>query len=93
MVEQWVRICLSVKGTWKILLNVSARRFLTFVNWVFTAMQELGPLGCTYWACVPQLLKPMCPRARDCKKKRHHKEKPPVSHSQEQPLLTTGVTL
>ena len=47
----------------------------------------LEPGNCSYWAHMPQLLKPTCPRAHAPQQKKHHNEKP-MHCSEEEPLLT-----
>ena len=49
----------------------------------------LGPVGLTYWAHVPQLLKPACLEPVLGNKRSHRNEKPAHRNEEKPPLATT----
>ena len=66
LVAQWLRICLPMQGTqvWSLVLEDPTCRGAT------------KPVCHNYWACMPQLLKPMCLEPVLCKERSHCNEKP-----------------
>ena len=73
---QWFRICLPTQGTWV--------RALVWED--PTCRGATKPASHNYWACVPQLLKPVRlePILRN---KRSHRSEKPVHCKEEQPPL------
>ena len=80
LVAQWLRIHLPMHGTWVRALAWEdptchrATKPMHHNYWATTQLspRALEPVSHNYWACVPQLLKPACPRARALQQ-----EKPP----------------
>ena len=85
---QWLRICLPMQETrvWALVREDPTCRGATKpVHQNYWAC-ALEPVSHNYWACVPQLLKPARLELTLCNK-RSHRNKKPVHHNEEWPLL------
>ena len=78
LVVQWLRIHLPMQGTWVRALvreDPTCRGVTKPVSHNYRAC-ALGPVSHSYWARVPQLLKPVCLKPVLHNKRSHRNEKP-----------------
>ena len=79
LVVQWLRICLPMQGT----------RVQSLVQEDPTCHRTTKPVCHNYWACMPQLLKPVLLEPMLHNKRNHHNEKPTHRSEESPPLATT----
>ena len=91
LVVQWLRIRLSVQGTWVPALvweNSTCRgatKPMRHNYWAYA----LEPVSHNYWAHMPQLLKPTCLEPMLRNRRSHGNEKPVHQNEKQPPLVAT----